>query len=54
MKAIILTASEIRSLEGYLSTNPCTSGCYLNHKGSCEKCPLTKDRESILKKLNLI
>lgn len=54
MKAIILTASEIRSLEGYLSTNPCESGCFLNRKGSCEQCPLLKNRDSILEKLDLI
>lgn len=58
MKKIILTASEIRSLEHYLYTNPCESGCVYsemqNSRKSCEECKLNKDKDSILEKLDLI
>ena len=58
MKTIKLKASEIRSLEHYLYSNPCEAGCAYpemnNSKKSCEECKLNKDRQSIMEKLNLI
>lgn len=58
MKKVILTASEIRTLEHYLYSNPCESGCVYpemnNSKKNCEECKLNKDKNSILEKLNLI
>ena len=58
MKAIILTTSEIRSLQHYLYSNPCESGCVYpemnNSRKSCEECKLNMDKNSILEKLDLI
>lgn len=58
MKTIKLTASEIRSLECLLQTNPWLSGCVIaemqNSKKDCEDCCLTKDKHSIFKKLELL
>lgn len=58
MKTIKLTASETRSLEYILLSNPCLSGCIIaemqNSKKDCEDCYLTKDKHSILKKLELL
>lgn len=58
MKNIKFTASEIRTLENFLWTNPCSSGCVYpemrKSKKSCEDCKLTKDKHSIMKKLELI
>ena len=58
MKNIKLTASEIRSIFYYLESNPCESGCAYpemnNSRKNCDECKLTKDKESIMKKLNLI
>lgn len=58
MKNIKLTASEIRTLYHFLCANPCECFCAYpemnNSRKSCEECKLTKDKESIMKKLNLI
>lgn len=57
MKTVKLTASEIRSIELFLSANPCMSGCAYpemqKSKKDCDECKLTKDMHSILEKLNL-
>ena len=56
MKTIKLTASEIRTLECFLWSNPCSSGCAYpemqKSKKSCDECKLTKDLYSILEKLD--
>lgn len=58
MKTIKLTASEIRSLEHFLMSNPCRCGCVLekmqNSKKDCDECQLTKDSINIMKKLGLL
>lgn len=58
MKIVKLTASEIRSLEHFLSNNPCSSSCcYVEIQNSdkdCAECKLTKDRDNILEKLGLL
>lgn len=58
MKKIELSASEIRSLEHFLCTNPCSSGCVYpemaNSNKGCNECKLSKNQYSIMKKLNLI
>lgn len=56
MKTIKLTASEIRTLERFLWVNPCLNGCAYpkmqNSKKSCDECKLTKDKYSIIEKLD--
>lgn len=58
MKTVKLTASEIRSIAHFLSSNPCASGCCYREmqssKKDCEDCKLYKDKKSILEKLNLL
>ena len=56
MKTIKLTASEIRTLERFLWANPCLNCCAYpkmqNSKKSCDECKLTKDKYSIIEKLD--
>ena len=56
MKTIKLTASEIRTLERFLWANPCLNGCAYpemqNSKKSCDECKLTKDKYSIIEKID--
>ena len=58
MKTIKLTASEIRTLERFLYANPCLNGCAYpkmqNSKKSCDDCKLTKDKYSMIEKLDSI
>lgn len=58
MKTIKLTASEIRTLERFLWVNPCLNGCAYpemqNSKKSCDECKLTKDKYSMIEKLDSI
>lgn len=58
MKTVKLTASEIRSLEHFLYSNPCEARCVYpemqKSRKSCEECKLNKDKNSILEKLDLI
>lgn len=58
MKTIKLTASEIRTLERFLHANPCLNGCAYpkmqNSKKSCDECKLTKDKYSMIEKLDSI
>lgn len=58
MKTVKLTASEIRTLECFLRDNPCSSGCAYpemqNSRKDCDECKLTKDKYSIMEKLDLI
>ena len=56
MKTVKLTASEIKSLECFLWSNPCSNGCVYpkmqKSKKSCDECKLTKDKHSIIGKLD--
>ena len=58
MKTVKLTVGEIRTLDRFLFSNPCISGCYYiemqNSDKGCDECKLTKDRDSILEKLRLL
>lgn len=58
MKTVKLTASEIRTLDRFLFSNPCISGCCCvemqNSRKDCNECSLTKDRDNILEKLGLL
>lgn len=58
MKTVKLTASEIRTLDCFLWSNPCSMGCAYpemqKSRKSCDECKLTKDKYSIMKKLDLI
>ena len=58
MKTVKLIASEIRTLECFLWSNPCSDGCAYpemqNSKKNCDECKLTKDKYSIIEKLNSI
>lgn len=58
MKTVKLTSSEIRSLEHFIWSNPCSSGCcYVEMQNSnkdCDECKLAKDRDNILEKLGLL
>ena len=58
MKTIELTASEIRTLECFLYSNPCSNGCAYpemqRSKKDCEECKLTKDMYSIMEKLDIL
>lgn len=58
MKTIKLTASEIRAIDCFLQSNPCSSGCVYpemsKSKKSCDECKLNKDKYSIMEKLELL
>lgn len=58
MKTVKLTASEIRTLEHFLLTNPCRNGCVVekmqNSMKGCDECQLTKDSINIMKKLGML
>lgn len=58
MKIVNLTASEIRSLEHFLWSNPCSCGCVYpemtNSRKSCNECKLNIDRYKILEKVGLL
>lgn len=58
MKTVKLTASEIRSLEHFLWSNPCSCGCVYpemkNSRKSCGECKLNIDKNNILEKVGLL